>query len=325
MPIKHILVVGGAGFIGSHMVLTLRAAGYEVVVLDNLSKGHADAIIDAHFVQGDMGDRAVLNQLFSDYTFDAVMHFASFIEVGESVRKPALYYHNNLVNTLMLLEVMLAYKVKHFIFSSTAAVYGEPQYTPIDEQHPLVPINPYGHSKHMVETILKDYAASYDFHYASLRYFNAAGADPEGRLGERHEPESHLIPLILQVAKGQRKDITVYGYDYPTPDGTCVRDYVHVSDLCQAHLQALDYLQKQHDSIICNLGTGHGYSVQEVIDAARRVTNHAIPVQVGTRRAGDPAILVANADKAKQILNWQPQYAELDVIIQHAWRFNKNQ
>lgn len=323
MPINSqpILVVGGAGYIGSHMVLALQHAGYQVVVLDNLSKGHRDAVLAAELVVGDMADKKMLRELFTRHQFSAVMHFASFIEVGESVKLPAKYYQNNLAATLNLLDVMLEKNVKHFIFSSTAAVYGEPEYTPIDEKHPRAPINPYGRSKWMVEEILKDYAKSDHLRYAVLRYFNAAGCDPAGRVGECHEPESHLIPLVLQVAAGKRPSISVYGRDYPTKDGTCVRDYVHVNDLCDAHLLALQQLQQGKEMICCNLGTGHGYTVQEVIDTARVVTGHPIPVVDGERRAGDPAVLVADSALAMRELGWKPKYAQLEAIVQHAWKF----
>lgn len=314
-----ILVVGGAGFIGSHMVLALQTAGHEAVVLDNLSKGHSDAVGDAELIVADMADKKRLAALFASRRFTAVMHFASFIEVGESVQFPAKYYQNNVAATLNLLDVMLAHDVKHFIFSSTAAVYGEPQYSPIDEAHPIAPINPYGRSKWMVEEIMKDYAKSDGLRYAILRYFNAAGAHPSGRLRERHEPESHLIPLVLQTARGKRETITVNGRDYATADGTCVRDYVHVSDLCSAHLLALEALFNKQPDIICNLGTGQGFSVQQVIDVARKVTGQPIPIIEGMRRAGDPAVLVADATLAKRLLNWRPQYADLETIIQHAW------
>lgn len=314
-----ILVVGGAGFIGSHMVLALQEAGLKPVVLDNLSKGHRDAVSDVELIVADMADKKQVDALFASRHFSAVMHFASFIEVGESVQFPAKYYQNNVAATLNLLDVMLAHNVKHFIFSSTAAVYGEPQYSPIDEAHPIAPINPYGKSKWMVEEIIKDYAKSDGLRYAILRYFNAAGAHPSGQLRERHEPESHLIPLVLQTAKGKRERITVNGRDYATVDGTCVRDYVHVSDLCSAHLLALEALFNNGSNIICNLGTGQGFSVQQVIDVARKVTGQPINVVEGKRRAGDPAVLVADATLARQLLNWQPQYSELETIVQHAW------
>lgn len=321
---SSILVVGGAGYIGSHMVLALQEAGWHVVVLDNLSKGYANAVVNAELVVGDMADKALLHTLFQRYQFAAVMHFGAFIEVGESVKLPAKYYQNNLVATLQLLDVMREEKVNRFIFSSTAAVYGEPQYTPIDEMHPRQPINPYGRSKAMVEDILHDYAAAHELQFAILRYFNAAGADPLSRVGERHEPESHLIPLVLQVAAGMRESITVNGRNYPTPDGTCVRDYVHVSDLCRAHLLALNCLFRDSGNIVCNLGNGKGYSVQEVIHAARQVTGHPIPVVEGKPRSGDPAVLVANADLAHLKLGWIPEHQSLSEIVLHAWRYMQN-
>lgn len=318
---RAILVVGGAGYIGSHMVLSLQEAGFEPIVLDNLSKGHADAVINAPLVVGDMADKTFLNDVFSSYNFSAVMHFASFIEVSESVKFPAKFYQNNVAATLNLLDAMLAHDVKRFIFSSTAAVYGEPLYTPIDEKHALSPINPYGRSKWMVEEIIKDYARSDALQFAVLRYFNAAGADPLSRVGERHDPETHLIPLLLQVAAGVRNEITIFGQDYPTSDGTCVRDYVHVTDLCAAHLLVLQALLKDKTHLIYNLGNGRGYSVQEVVDAVRRVTGHAIPVVFGARREGDPAVLVADSTRATLELGWQPRYDALDLIVKHAWNF----
>lgn len=320
MPINspHILVVGGAGYIGSHMVLALAQAGFKPLVLDNLSKGHKEAVLSAPFIEGDMGDAALLTQIFSTYPIEAVMHFGSFIEVGESVREPGKYYQNNVAQTLTLLDAMQKNKIKKFIFSSTAAVYGEPLHTPISESHPLNPINPYGRSKWMVEEILKDYAKSDDLKVAILRYFNAAGAHPDGILEERHEPESHLIPIVLEVAEGKRELITINGNQYATADGTCVRDYIHVSDLCAAHLLALTYLDEK-PQLICNLGTGFGYSVVEVIETAREVTKHAIPTVIGEPRAGDPAILVADATLAKETLQWKPIYSDLKTIITHAW------
>jgi UDP-glucose 4-epimerase len=319
MPTK-ILVVGGAGYIGSHMVSCLKKAGYTPVVLDNLSTGHAESVLNAELIVGDMMNQEVLDRIFFENQFEAVMHFAAFIQVGESVKHPAKYYQNNVVATLQLLNAMIKWNVKHFIFSSTAAVYGEPQYTPIDEKHPLLPINPYGHSKLMVEQILEDYSRAYDFNFMALRYFNAAGADPSGKLAEHHEPETHLIPLILQTAQGVRNAITVYGRDYETPDKTCIRDYVHVSDLCSAHLLALQALINGAESNIYNLGTGQGFSVQQVIDVAREVTNVDILVIEGERRAGDPAILVANPERAMKELKWKPRYSDLKTIIQHAWQ-----
>lgn len=320
MPTKSILIVGGAGYIGSHMVKTLGRSHFTPIVLDNLSTGHRDAVQDAELVVGDMADTALLDYIFKTYTISAVMHFASFIQVGESVKDPAKYYTNNVAGTLNLLNAMLRWKVNKCIFSSTAAVYGEPLYTPIDEQHPLAPINPYGHGKRMVEQMLEDYGAAYGLQYAILRYFNAAGADPEGKLSERHDPETHLIPLVLQAARDLKKSITVFGRDYPTVDGTCVRDYIHVNDLCSAHLLALQALEKGKQSCTYNLGTGHGYSVQQVIDIAREVTGLPIKITEGTRRPGDPAILIADATRAMHELNWHPQYPDLQSIIQHTWR-----
>ncbi len=313
-----VLVIGGAGYIGSHMVKLLGQQGCRVTTLDDLSSGHRDAVLCGDFVQGDFGDRAVLDAVLSK-GFDAVMHFASFIQVGESVQHPDKYYRNNVTNTLGLLDAMRAHGVKKFIFSSTAATFGEPQYTPIDERHPQQPINPYGRTKLMVEQALVDYDKAYGFKSVCLRYFNAAGADPEGKLGERHEPETHLIPLVLQAASGRRPSISVFGRDYDTPDGTCVRDYIHINDLCSAHWLALQSLMNGGSSQAYNLGNGNGFSVQEVIDTAERVTGRKIAVVNGPRRAGDPARLVADATQARQKLGWQPQFADLATIVQHAW------
>jgi len=314
-----ILVVGGAGYIGSHMVKRLLRAGHEVVTLDNLSTGFRDAVTGGEFVQGDLADRAGLDEVFGRHGFDGVMHFASFIQVGESVARPGLYYRNNFCNTLNLLDAMVVHGVRYFIFSSTAAIFGEPDCVPIDETHPARPINPYGMSKWMVERALVDYDRAFGLKSVCLRYFNAAGADPEGELGERHDPETHLIPLVLQAASGRRPYIAVFGRDYDTPDGTCIRDYVHVMDLCQAHLLALDALAAGGDSDAFNLGCGGGFSVREVIEAARRVTDREIAVQDRPRRAGDPARLVADGRRAGEVLGWKPEYAELDAIVGHAW------
>lgn len=316
-----VLVVGGAGYIGSHMVKALCESGRKVVVLDNLVSGHRDAVAEgATFVEGEMADRELLGDLFQRNEITAVMHFGAFIEVGESVRAPGKYYGNNVAATLVLLEAMVQHGVRTFIFSSTAAVYGEPCYTPIDEAHPCAPINPYGRTKWMVETILRDYQQAHDLRSVSLRYFNAAGADPGGSLAERHEPETHLIPIVLEAAAGRRPHVAVYGRDYPTADGTCVRDYVHVTDLCQAHLLALRYLEEGGSSAAFNLGNGGGFSVQEVIGTARAVTGRAIEVVDGPRRDGDPAVLVADATAARDVLGWQPAYASLEPIVEHAWR-----
>lgn len=315
------LVVGGAGYIGSHMVKRLGQLGCDVTALDNLSSGHRDAVLAGDFVHGDIADRQLLDDLFRRKRFDAVMHFASFIQVGESVQHPAKYYQNNVVNTLNLLDAMQAFGVDKFIFSSTAATFGEPQYTPIDEKHPQQPINPYGRTKLMIEQALADYDKAYGLKSVCLRYFNAAGADPEGHLGERHDPETHLIPLVLQAASERRPHISVFGRDYDTPDGTCIRDYIHIADLCEAHWLALQSLMSDGASQAYNLGNGNGFTVQEVIDTARRVTGRPIQVVDGPRRAGDPARLVADSRLAREKLSWQPRYSDLSTIIEHAWKW----
>ena len=320
---KNILVVGGAGYIGSHMVKFLGQQGCQVTTLDSLVGGFRDAVLGGDFVQGDIADRAALDALFQAQRFDAVMHFASFIQVGESVTAPAKYYQNNLVNTLNLLDAMREAGVDKFIFSSTAAIFGEPQSDRIDEAHPKQPINPYGRTKLMVEQALADYGVAYGLKSVCLRYFNAAGADPEGQLGERHEPETHLIPLVLRAASGRRAHISVFGRDYDTPDGTCIRDYVHINDLCSAHWLALQSLARGGASDAFNLGNGNGFSVQEVIDTARSVTGREIAVQYAERRAGDPARLVADSTRAIQVLGWKPQYAALETLIEHAWRWEQ--
>lgn len=317
---KTILVVGGAGYIGSHMVAMLLDRGYDAIVVDNLSSGHRDAVLGGTFYQADLADREELNNIFSSHPFDAVMHFAGSIRVDESVIDPAKYYLNNLVNTVALLEVMRSFQVNNIIFSSTAAVYGEPQYVPIDTVHPLNPINAYGKSKLMVEQILQDYDLAYGLRHMVLRYFNAAGADPAGRLGERHQPETHLIPLALQVASGKKPVLAVFGRDYPTPDGTCIRDYVHVTDLCAAHLLALEKLACQGKSATYNLGSGRGFSVQEVIDSVCKVTGINITLEEQLKRSGDPAELVAETALAKQELQWTPEFTELEIMIKHAWQ-----
>ena len=316
-----ILVVGGAGYIGSHMVKQLVNAGNDVITLDNLSYGYRDAVKYGEFVEGDLGDDAVLDAIFKAGDIDAVMHFAGFIQVGESVIKPSMYYHNNVANTFTLLDAMLRHEVKNFIFSSTAAIFGEPDYTPIDEKHNKQPINPYGHSKLMIEQVLDDYDNAYGLRSTCLRYFNAAGADPDGELGERHVPETHLIPLILQAASGRREDIKVFGDDYATDDGTCVRDYIHINDLCEAHSLALHKMIKTDKSARYNLGNGKGFSVKQVIDVAKEVSGNNFKVTIEPRRAGDPAVLVADAALARQELNWQPKFAELKDIVETAWRW----
>ncbi|MGB5457351.1 MAG: UDP-glucose 4-epimerase GalE [Gammaproteobacteria bacterium] len=316
-----ILVIGGAGYIGSHMVKQLANAGSEVIILDNLSCGYRDAVKYGEFVEGDLGDPAILDYVFSNYAIDAVMHFAAYIEVGESVREPAKYYRNNVINTAVLLDAMIQHEIEHFIFSSTAAIFGEPEYTPIDEKHSKNPINPYGRTKLMVEQILHDYDQAYGLKSTCLRYFNAAGADPDGELGERHQPETHLIPLILQAASGRREAIRVYGNDYPTPDGTCVRDYIHIDDLCTAHSLALAHMRQTGNSACYNLGNGQGFSVQQVIDATRAVTGRDFKVIQAERRPGDPAVLVADSRLAREALGWQAEHTDLESIIATAWNW----
>ncbi|MGG6267272.1 UDP-glucose 4-epimerase GalE [Leptolyngbya sp. AN03gr2] len=323
---QTILVTGGAGYIGSHAVLALQQAGYRVVVLDNLSNGHREFVeqtLNVPLIVGDTNDRALLDDIFSKNAIAAVMHFAANIEVGESVSNPAKYYRNNVAGTLTLLEAMVAASIEHFVFSSTCALYGVPQFVPITEDHPQAPISPYATTKWMVEKILQDFDAAYHLKSVSFRYFNASGADPDGRLGEDHHPESHLIPLILLTALGQRDSISILGTDYPTPDGTCIRDYIHVSDLAQAHVLGLQYLLEGGDRNVFNLGNGNGFSVREVIETARQVTGKPFQVVERDRRPGDPPILVGSSEKARRVLNWQPQYADLHAILNHAWQWHQ--
>jgi len=305
------------------MVKMLVAAGHYVMTLDNLSNGYRDAVKYGEFIEGDIADVPLLDTIFSERNFDGVMHFASYIQVGESVVKPAIYYKNNVNNTQVLLDAMVKYDVKHFIFSSTAATFGEPEYIPIDEAHPQQPINPYGRSKLMVEQILEDYGRAYGLKSVSLRYFNAAGADPDGELGERHLPETHLIPLVLQAASGRRDSISIFGTDYDTPDGTCIRDYIHINDLCSAHLLGLEHLVNGGESRAYNMGNGQGYSIKEVIDVAKQVTGNDFKVVEEERRAGDPARLVADSTKLQAELGWKPEYPELETIIRHAWQWEQ--
>lgn len=318
-----ILVVGGAGFIGSHMNLHLLDAGYSVVVLDDLSSGYEEFVKDCKFVKGRLDNKRLLNEIFNEEDIECVMHFAAHIEVGESVKNPAKYYRNNVCATQVLLDTMLEFGIKKFIFSSTAAIFGIPKYIPIDEKHPKIPINPYGHSKLIVEQILQDYDQAYGLKSICLRYFNAAGADPKGRIGECHNPETHLIPLVLQAASGRRDSITIFGVDYETPDSTCIRDYIHVDDLCEAHLLALMALKESNESKQFNLGNGQGFSVQEVIDAAILVTGVDIPVMKSGRRYGDPPVLVADSEFARKTLGWKPRHDQLHEIILHAWNWER--
>ena len=321
-----ILVTGGAGYIGSHAVKALQRAGYGVVVLDNLVYGHRDIVeevLKVELVVGDTSDRPFLDRLFSTHHIDAVMHFSAYAYVGESVTDPAKYYRNNVIGTLTLLEAMMAASVKKFVFSSTCATYGVPNIVPIPEDHPQDPINPYGATKLMVERILADFDPAYDFKSVCFRYFNAAGADPDGLLGEDHNPETHLIPLVLMTAMGKRESISIFGTDYPTPDGTCIRDYIHVSDLADAHILGLEYLLGGGNSTAFNLGNGLGFSVKEVIDAAREITGREIKVIECDRRPGDPPALVGSSDKARTILGWQPQYPDIKDILSHAWKWHQ--
>jgi len=323
---ETILVTGGAGYIGSHAVLALQQAGYRVVILDNLVYGHQDLVKDvlqAELVVGSTLDRGLLGDLFAQERFAAVMHFSAYAYVGESVINPSKYYANNVVGTLSLLDAMVEAGVKHLVFSSTCATYGVPQILPIPEDHPQQPINPYGTTKLMVERILADYDHAYDLNSVCFRYFNAAGAHPEGILGEDHDPETHLIPLILQTALGKRAAIHVYGTDYPTPDGTCIRDYIHVCDLADAHVLGLQYLLKGGETTVFNLGNGNGFSVRQVIEAAERVTGRSIPLVEGDRRDGDPPSLVGGSQRARQVLGWNPQYSDIDTILTHAWGWHQ--
>ena len=320
-----VLVVGGAGYIGSHMVKDLLDAGYGVITLDDLSTGHRELVPGGEFIEGRLGDTVLLDNLFSTHTISAVMHFAAFSLVGESVEKPLKYYRNNMAATAELLDSMIRHNVKRFIFSSTAAVYGEPVDIPITENHPCNPTNPYGESKIAVERMLKDCDSAYGLKYISLRYFNASGADESGEIGERHTNETHLIPLVLEVATGRRENIKIFGTNYPTPDGTCIRDYIHVSDLTRAHLLALKALLSGGDSAIYNLGNNRGYSVREVIELARKVTGKPIPVIEADKRPGDTAILIASSDNIKERLGWKAEYEDLETIIKTAWVWHQRE
>ncbi len=319
-------MIGGAGYIGSHVVQALQGAGYEVVVLDNLVYGHrelVERVLQVKLVVGDISDRPLLDELFATHSIAAVMHFAAYAYVGESVTAPAKYYRNNVAGTLTLLEAMVAASVKNFVFSSTCATYGMPEKVPIPEAHPQNPINPYGSSKLMVEKILADFEGAYGLKSVIFRYFNAAGADPSGELGEDHNPETHLIPLVLLAALGKRESVSIFGTDYPTPDGTCIRDYIHVVDLADAHILGLEQLLRGGDSEIFNLGNGSGFSVRQVIETARQVSGKTLKVIEGDRRPGDPPILVGSSEKARKILGWQPRYPDIKDILIHAWNWHQ--
>ena len=303
------------------MTLMLHELGYQVIVLDNLSSGFEDAVIGAKLIQGDIHDSERLDEIFKNYNIDVVMHFAAHIDVGESVRDPFKYYRNNVVGTQTLLERMVSNNVSNFIFSSTAAIFGEPEYVPIDEVHSKNPINPYGHSKLMVEQMLESYDQAYGLKSICLRYFNAAGADPKTRVGERHNPETHLIPLVLQAASGRRERISIFGNDYETEDGTCIRDYIHIVDLCNAHLLSAELLLQEKCSQRFNLGNGNGYSIKQLIEVAKEITGKSIKTLHAERREGDPAKLVADAVLARKVLGWAPKYENLAEIIEHAWKW----
>jgi UDP-glucose 4-epimerase len=320
-----VLVLGGAGYIGSHTALELIRSGIDVVIADSLVTGYRKAVPEkARFYEGDLRDFDFLDNLFKKESIDAVIHFAAFSLVGESVTNPLKYYENNLYGTKVLLDAMVANDVKRIVFSSTAAVYGEPENIPILEDDRTYPTNPYGETKRAMERMFHWTGLAHGIRYVSLRYFNACGADASGTIGEAHNPESHLIPLILQVPNGKRESVSIYGTDYDTPDGTCIRDYIHVTDLAQAHILAVEYLMQGEESDIFNLGNGVGYSVRQVIDTARKVTGHAIPAVETPRRAGDPARLVASSAKAKQVLGWKPSHDSLEEIIESAWTWHKN-
>lgn len=316
-----VLITGGAGYIGSHTAAQLLAKGEEVVIVDNLQTGHREAVLGGTFYEADIRDSEALDEVFRKHDIEAVIHFAANSLVGESVTKPLAYYDNNVYGSQKLMEAMVRHHVQSIVFSSTAAVYGEPNRIPIDEHDPTQPTNPYGETKLTMEKMFRWGEQAYGIRSISLRYFNAAGAHPEGILGEDHQPETHLIPVILQVPLGSREFISVFGDDYATEDGTCVRDYIHVTDLAEAHYLALQKLRSGAPSSIYNLGNGKGFSVNQVIDVTRRVTGHAIPSKVSPRRPGDPAVLVASAERAKQELGWQPQYESLETIVETAWQW----
>ncbi|MBM7556663.1 UDP-glucose 4-epimerase GalE [Halanaerobacter jeridensis] len=320
----NILVTGGAGYIGSHVVKELLATEHQVVTYDNLQKGHQDAVFGGEFVTGDLADKQLLADTFKKYDIDAVIHLAADSLVGESMENPAKYYHNNLINGINLLDVMIEHDVDKIVFSSTAAVYGEVEEMPITEEIEKEPTNVYGRTKLAFEQVMKDYQQAYDLKHISLRYFNASGADESGEIGEDHDPETHLIPIVLQKVLGQRDELAIFGTDYPTRDGTCVRDYIHVTDLAQAHILAVEALNEGQESTAYNLGNGDGYSVKEVIETASEVVGNNIDAVEGERRAGDPAKLIASSNKIKEELGWTPQYGDLKTIIATAWNWHQN-
>jgi len=318
-----ILITGGAGYIGSHVNKLLSEFGYDTIVIDNLVNGHKEAVKWGKLEIADLCDINKLRLLFEKYSFDTVFHFAAYAYVGESVNEPEKYYRNNVVNTINLLDVMREYQSKRIIFSSSCATYGIPESVPIKEDAIQNPINPYGRTKLMMEQLLSDYNEAYGINYCCLRYFNAAGADPDGEIGESHEPETHLIPLVLDAAADEKKSVSVYGSDYPTGDGSCIRDYIHVLDLAKAHVQAMEYLIKGNKSRCVNLGNGSGTSVFEIIDAVKRVTGRDVRINLSPRRQGDPPVLVGSAELAKELLKWEPQFTGIDTIIRHAWQWHQ--
>ncbi|GBE55525.1 UDP-glucose 4-epimerase [archaeon BMS3Bbin15] len=319
----EILVTGGAGYIGSHAVKALAEAGYTPIVLDNLSQGHRESVRQGVFYQGELGDTALLKKIFTRHDIEAVMHFAALALIGESISEPAEYYENNVIQTFRFLKEMVKHDVKNFIFSSTCAVYGIPEEIPIPEEHLRAPVNPYGKTKLAVEYMLEDFSRAYNIKYVFLRYFNAAGADYRAGIGEDHSPETHLIPIVLDAAIGRRKKVNVFGTDYPTRDGTCIRDYIHVTDLAQAHVLAAKYLKEDRESGAFNLGVGQGFSVREVIDVAEEVTGKKISVSEAHRRKGDPPVLIADSTRAINVLRWKPEYSSLEDIISSAWEWHK--
>jgi UDP-glucose 4-epimerase len=318
-----VFVTGGAGYIGSHVVKALGEAGHEVLTYDNLSTGHERAVLHGRLVKGDLADAELLDRTVKDFGPSAVIHFAAFIQVEESVREPLKYYRNNVANSLTLLDVLRKNNVSNFVYSSTAAVYGQPEKIPVEETAPLAPINPYGATKVMVERVLSEMSAATDFRYIALRYFNVAGADPQGRIGQAYKDATHLITRALKTAKGEFRKLMIFGTDYPTFDGTGIRDYIHVDDLARAHIKALDYLIREKKSDVVNCGYGHGFSVKEVVEAAKRITGIDFPVEETHRRAGDPPELVANSTKLKTRTGWEPRYDDLDFIIETAWKWEK--
>jgi UDP-glucose 4-epimerase len=320
-----ILITGGAGYIGSHVLKQLRADGAACVVLDNLSRGHRELVRDAELVVGDVADAALVDRVITDYQVSGVIHFAAYSSVGESVADPLLYYANNVAATVSLLRTMVARGVKMLVFSSTCATYGVPEAIPLTEDHPQNPINPYGATKLMVERVIQDAGLAHGLRFVVFRYFNAAGADPAGAIGEWHEPETHLIPLALEVAAGRREAVEIFGTDYPTADGTCVRDYIHVLDLAQAHILGLRYLQEGGVSDVFNLGNGSGFSVRDVIDTVARVSGRPVKTKIGPRRAGDPPTLVGSAEKAARVLGWAPKFDSLESIVDTAWTWHAAQ